>query len=72
MAAFRFIKGGYADAFRLARHPHQGLKLLYGVSLYSNAVYLIAANAVNALVGFAFWLIAARFSAGSTSGHRLR
>jgi O-antigen/teichoic acid export membrane protein len=35
--------------------------LLYGVSLYSNAVYLIAASAVSALVGFAFWLIAARF-----------
>jgi O-antigen/teichoic acid export membrane protein len=60
MAAFRFIKDGYTDAFRLAHHPREGLKSLYGVPLYSNAVYLIAASAVNALVGFAFWLIAAR------------
>jgi O-antigen/teichoic acid export membrane protein len=37
------------------------LEQLFHIPLYSNAVYLIAANAVNALVGFAFWLIAARF-----------
>jgi O-antigen/teichoic acid export membrane protein len=60
-ASFYLIKGSYADAFHLARHPRQGFKLLSGISLYSNSVYLIAANAVNALVGFAFWLIAARF-----------
>jgi O-antigen/teichoic acid export membrane protein len=59
--AVYFIKGGYADAFRLARHPRQGLMSLYGVSFYSNAVYLMITSAVNALVGFAFWLIAARF-----------
>jgi O-antigen/teichoic acid export membrane protein len=37
------------------------LRQLFHIPLYSNAVYLIAASAVNALVGFAFWLIAARF-----------
>ncbi|MCL0050759.1 oligosaccharide flippase family protein [Dehalococcoidia bacterium] len=37
------------------------LKQLFHIPLYSNAIYLIAASAVNALFGFAFWLIAARF-----------
>ncbi|MCL0094973.1 polysaccharide biosynthesis C-terminal domain-containing protein [Dehalococcoidia bacterium] len=37
------------------------LKQLFHIPLYSNAIYLIAAGAVNALLGFAFWLIAARF-----------
>jgi O-antigen/teichoic acid export membrane protein len=60
-ASFYLIKGGYADAFRLARYPRQGLKSLSEVSLYSNAVYLMITSAVNALVGFVFWLIAARF-----------
>ncbi|MCL0079864.1 polysaccharide biosynthesis C-terminal domain-containing protein [Dehalococcoidia bacterium] len=37
------------------------LKQLFHIPLYSNAIYLIAASAVNALFGFAFWLIVARF-----------
>jgi len=37
------------------------LKQLFHIPLYSNAVYLMIASAVNALFGFAFWLIVARF-----------
>jgi O-antigen/teichoic acid export membrane protein len=59
--SFYFIKGAYADAFRLACHPRQGLKSLYGVSLYRNAVYLVVGAAVTNITGFAFWIIAARF-----------
>lgn len=58
---FYFIKGGYADAFRLACHPREGLKSLYGVSLYRNAVYLASGTAVSSIAGFVFWIIAARF-----------
>jgi O-antigen/teichoic acid export membrane protein len=60
-ASFYFIKGGYADAFRLARHPREGLKSLYGVSLYRNAVYLVVGTAVISITAFVFWIIAARF-----------
>ncbi len=37
------------------------LRQLFHIPLYSNAVYLMIASAVTALLGFAFWLIAARF-----------
>lgn len=60
-SSFYFIKGGYADAFRLARHPWEGLKSLYGVSLYRNAVYLVVGTAVTDITAFVFWIIAARF-----------
>ena len=59
--SFYFIRGGYADAFRVARHPYQGIKSLYGVSLYRNAVYLMVGTAVTSITGFFFWIIAARF-----------
>jgi len=54
-----FIKGGYADVLRLARHPRQGLNSLYGVSLYRNAVYLMADIGVTAIFGPVFWGIGA-------------
>ncbi len=38
-----------------------GLKALFGVSLYRNAIFLIAANLANSLLGFVFWIAAARF-----------
>jgi len=60
-ASFCFIKSAYANAFRLARHPREGLKSLYGVSLYRNAVYLMVGTAVADITGFVFWMIAARF-----------
>ena len=37
------------------------LKRLFYIPLYSNALYLMVANAANALFGFAFWIIVARF-----------
>ncbi|MFC1904353.1 lipopolysaccharide biosynthesis protein [Chloroflexota bacterium] len=36
------------------------LKQLWHVRLYSNAVYMVIANATSALFGFVFWIIAAR------------
>jgi O-antigen/teichoic acid export membrane protein len=36
------------------------LKSLLSIPLYSNAIYLVVANAANALLGFAFWIVAAR------------
>jgi O-antigen/teichoic acid export membrane protein len=59
--SFYFIKSAYADAFRLASHPKEGLKSLYGVSLYRNAIYLMVGTAVTSITGFVFWIIAARF-----------
>ncbi len=37
------------------------LKNLLRISLYANAIYLLMASAANALLGFVFWIIAARF-----------
>ena len=37
------------------------VKQLWGSSLYSNALYLIMANAGGALLGFVFWIVVARF-----------
>ena len=37
------------------------LKKLWQVSLYSNAFYLMIAGATNAILGFVFWILAARF-----------
>jgi len=57
--SFRFIKNAYADVFRLTRHPRQGLKSLYGVSLYRDAVYLMAGSGGTAILGPVFWGIGA-------------
>ena len=54
------FKSVFLDAFRLARYPREGLKSLYGVSLYRNAVYLMLSSAVGAATGFFFWMVAAR------------
>ena len=61
--SLRFIKNGYVDAFRLARHPREGLKSLYGVSLYRNAVYLMANSGITAILGFVFWVVARLYPA---------
>ena len=45
-----------------------GLKALLHDPLYSNAMYLMLVNIVNALVGFVFWIIAARFYSTSDVG----
>ncbi len=39
----------------------QKLRQLFSVPLYSNAIYLMTANVIAAISGFAFWIIAARF-----------
>jgi O-antigen/teichoic acid export membrane protein len=39
----------------------QALKQLFHVPLYANAFYLMADNAMSAIFGFAFWVVAARF-----------
>jgi len=36
------------------------LRQLFRIPIYSNALYLMIANAANALLGFAFWIIVAR------------
>ena len=46
----------------------KGIKMLYGVSLYRNAVYLMLDNAIPALSGFAFWVIAARLYSAENVG----
>ena len=63
-----FIKSGYAEAFRLARHPRQGLKSLYGVSLYRNTVYLIAYSGITAILGLVFWGVVTRLYAAEGVG----
>ncbi|MGD0780776.1 MAG: oligosaccharide flippase family protein [Dehalococcoidales bacterium] len=37
------------------------LKTIWSVSLYRNAIYLIVGNVIGAFLGFAFWILAARF-----------
>ena len=39
----------------------QKLRQLWHIPLYSNAFYLMAANAAAALLGFIFWIVVARF-----------
>ena len=39
----------------------EGLQGLLGISLYRNAIYLVMSFGVTALLGFIFWMLAARF-----------
>ncbi len=54
-----FLKETTSDAFRVIT-TRDGIKTLYGVSLYRNAVYLILDAAITALSGLVFWVVAAR------------
>lgn len=45
-----------------------GLRALLHDPLYSNAIYLMLVNIVNAMVGFIFWIIAAKFYSTSDVG----
>ncbi len=45
-----------------------GVKSLYQVSLYRNAVYLVANSAVNSLTGVLFWIAAARLYSAESVG----
>ncbi len=54
-----FVKETVIDAARIFT-TKEGLKGLYGVSLYRNAIYLMINSAALALAGFFFWMVAAR------------
>lgn len=54
------IGGFFTEVISIATSK-QKLEQLFHIPLYSNAFYLMVANAVAALCGFAFWIIAARF-----------
>jgi O-antigen/teichoic acid export membrane protein len=62
-----FIKETFTDAIRVLTSK-EGLKNLYGVSLYRNAVYLMLSRGATAIIGFVFWIIAARFYSASDVG----
>jgi O-antigen/teichoic acid export membrane protein len=44
------------------------LKQVIKVPLYSNAIFLMGASAFNALIGFIFWMVAARFYSDEAVG----
>ena len=54
-----FVKETLAEATKVLT-SREGLKNLYGVSLYRNAVYLMLNSAILAITGFFFWVLAAR------------
>lgn len=54
------VAGFFTEVISVATSK-QKLKQLLRTPLYSNALYLMIANAFGALFGFAFWIIAARF-----------
>ena len=55
-----FIKETLNSAFK-AVTSKEGLKSLYGVSLYRNSLYLMLNSLLTALLGFVFWIVVARF-----------
>ncbi|MFC2017871.1 lipopolysaccharide biosynthesis protein [Chloroflexota bacterium] len=63
-----FIKATYVDVFRFTRHPWEGVKSIYKVSLYRNASYLMANSGVTAILGVVFWIVAARFYSDADVG----
>ncbi len=67
MRLLNFLRETFADALGLLRSP-EGLKSLYGVSLYRNAVYLMLTSGVSAVLGFAFWVVVARLYPTSDVG----
>jgi O-antigen/teichoic acid export membrane protein len=54
-----FVRETLVDA-RQVVVTREGVKSLYRVSLYRNAVYLVVNSAVNSLTGVLFWIAAAR------------
>ena len=59
MRPLSFLKETFTDAIK-ALTSKEGLKSLYGMSLYRNAVYLMLSQVAVALSGFIFWILAAR------------
>lgn len=62
-----FVKETVFDAARILT-TKEGLKSLYGVSLYRNAIYLMLDSATTALGGFFFWIVAVRLYATESIG----
>lgn len=56
---FGFIKVTFRDALRVLSSKN-GIRSLYEVSLYRNAVYLMVTAVATAVLGLAFWVIVAR------------
>jgi O-antigen/teichoic acid export membrane protein len=54
------IRGFLVDTVKVATSKER-LRQLFHVPLYSNAIYLMIASAVGAVLGFVFWIVAARF-----------
>lgn len=59
MKSLLFLKETFSDAARTLTSK-EGLKSLFDVSLYRNAVYLMLNSSILALTGFFFWILAAR------------
>ena len=57
---FSLVKETFTDGVKTLTSK-EGLKRLYGVSLYRNAIYLMLNSAALAVLGFVFWILAARF-----------
>ena len=49
----------WEDAFGVIHSPDK-IKSLLRVPLYSNSIYMVLADAVGALFGFVFWVVASR------------
>lgn len=62
-----FIKSAIKDAAGILGSK-EGFKAFFGVSLYRNAIYLMLANLANAVLGFVFWIIVARFYSAEDVG----
>lgn len=62
-----FAKETVIDTIRILT-TKEGLKSLYGVSLYRNAIYLMLNSTAQAVTGFFFWIAAARLYATEAVG----
>lgn len=62
-----FLKETLVGAFK-SLTSKEGLKSLYGVSLYRNAIYLMVNSGVGAILGFVFWIVVARLYSTSDVG----
>jgi O-antigen/teichoic acid export membrane protein len=49
------------NGLRSVLTTQKGWRGFFKVSLYRNAIYLISANLINSLLGFVFWIVAARY-----------
>jgi len=54
------IRATFFDALGIVRSSREGLKSLYSIPLYRNAIYLMLNSAILAITGFFFWVVATR------------